>query len=226
MSRLRRFLLRCYNLLRPTRAERELAREVDAHLTLLEQRFRERGLSPAEARAAARRAFGGVEQAKELQRDTRSFAWLEDGRRDVGYALRTLRRAPGFTVVAVLTLALGIGAVTVIYSVVRNVVLDPFPYPHSDRMVDVFVRDASGGLYRGALPAPEFLDYQEQSGVFEDVVGAAGLGMHLTTDAGAERVRVVSITLNTFTFLGVAPLRDGHFGPADISCGTCRRTIR
>jgi hypothetical protein len=70
----------------------------------------------------------------------------------VGYALRTLRKTPGFTAIAVLTLALGVGAVTVIYSLVRNVLLDPFPYPGAGRMVNVFVRDASGGLLRHGLP--------------------------------------------------------------------------
>ena len=104
---------------------------------------------------------------------------------------------------AVITLGLGIGATTVIYSVVRNVVLDPFPYAHSDRLVDVIIRDASNACPRGALPPGEFLDYVEQSDVFEDVAGANGQSMHLVSEAGAERVSVVLVTPNTFTFLGV-----------------------
>ncbi len=96
---------------------------------------------------------------------------LEDLRRDLLYGARTLGRTPGFTCVAILTLALGIGAVTVIYSVVRNVVLDPFPYSHSDRLVNVLVRDASGRTVGSLFPAEEFLDYEEQTTVFEDVVG-------------------------------------------------------
>ena len=89
---------------------------------------------------------------------------LEDLRRDIGYGMRTLARTPGFTAVAIITLALGIGAVTVIYSVLRNVVLDPFPYTRSDRLVNVVLKDASDRIIRGPyFPASEFLDYQEQT---------------------------------------------------------------
>jgi putative ABC transport system permease protein len=143
------------------------------------------------------------------------FTWLADARRDVGYAARTLWRTPGFTAVAVVTLALGIGAATIIYSVVRNVLLDPFPYVHSQRMVDVIVRDAAGRILRGPLPAAEFLDYQEQNQVFEDVAGAIGESMHWVSDAGAERLSVVWITPNTFRFLGVSPLMGRVFGSTD-----------
>jgi putative ABC transport system permease protein len=146
--------------------------------------------------------------------------WLQDGWRDAQYALRTLRRAPGFATVAVITLGLGIGAATIIYSVVRNVVLDPFPYSHSSRLVDVVIRDASNRVFRGPLPPAEFLDYVEQSDVFEDVAGATGMGMYLTSDAGAERVSVVLITPNSFTFLGVPALFGRTFGPADAAPGS------
>jgi predicted permease len=219
VSALRRLVLRFYNVLRPGRAERQLAKEIDAHLAILEEDFRRRGLSPDDARAAARRAFGGVEQAKELQRDARSFIALEDLRRDVGYALRTLRRTPGFTAVAIVTLALGIGSVAVIYSVIHNVLLEPFPYTHSRRMVDVVVRDGSGNILRGALPVPEFLDYQEQSTAFEDVMGTLVEPMHFVTDAGAERLNVAWITPNGFSFLGVQPLIGRAFGQADATPG-------
>jgi putative ABC transport system permease protein len=150
------------------------------------------------------------------------FVWLDDVRRDVGYAVRTLRRAPAFTAIAVLTLALGIGAVTVIYSVVRNVLLDPFPYRDSDRMVDVVVRDGSGRIFRGALPAPEFLDYQEQSDVFEEVLGTQVESMHYVTDAGAERLAVGLVTPNMSSFLGVGALVGRVFGPADAAPGAPR----
>ncbi|MGH9371233.1 MAG: ABC transporter permease, partial [Vicinamibacterales bacterium] len=215
MFHLRRLVLRLVSLFRKEEAERRLAREVASHLSLLEEEYQRRGLTAEDARLAARRAFGGVEQTKEAQRDARSFTWIGDAWHDIGYGLRTLRRTPAFTAVAILTLALGVGAVTVIYSVVRNVLLDPFPYPHSDRMVDVFVRRGSGDMLRHSLPVPEFLDFQEQSQVFEDVVGVSSEGMHLTTDTGAESVRVVSITPNTFEFLGVAPLIGRCFGPSD-----------
>jgi predicted permease len=216
MTRLRRFCLRLFAFFRPGRAERQLGREIDAHLALLQQGFEDRGMSSDEARHAARRAFGGIEQAKELQRDERSFPWLEDLRRDLWYAARTLRRTPGFTAVAVITLALGIGAVTIIYSVLRYVILDPFPYSDSHRMVDVVLRDPSGRNIRGpAFPAAEFLDYQEHTPAFSDVVGTALEPMHWVSDSGAERLLIGWMTPNGFTFLGVGPLFGRVFGPGD-----------
>ena len=220
MSSARRFVLRLARFFRRERAEHELAREIDAHLTLLEQEYARRGLPPDEARRAARRAFGNVESTKDQQRDARSFAWLADLRRDVGYGARMLVKAPAFTAVAVTTLALGIGAVTVIYSVLRNVVLDPFPYSRSDRMVNVLLMDGSGRRHRGPyFPAAEFLDYQAQATAFEDVVGTSTEPVHWVSDAGPERLTIAWMTANGFDFLGVRPLLGRVFGEADVAPG-------
>ena len=216
MGNLRRTLLRLLTLFRHGRSERELGREVDAHLGELQREFERRGLSPDDARLAARRRFGGIEQTKELQRDARSFRWLEDLRRDVVYGVRTLSRTRGFTIAATLTLALGISAVTVIYSVVRNVVLDPFPYSRSDRLVNVLIRDSSDRQVRGPyFPAPEFLDYLEQATVFEDVVGTSRDSMLWQGENGAERFDVAWMTANGFDFLGVKPLLGRAFDASD-----------
>lgn len=146
--------------------------------------------------------------------------WLEDLRRDVGYGIRTLARTPGFTATAVMTLALGIGAVTVIYSVLRNVVLDPFPYSRSDRMVNVVLKDASDRIIRGPyFPAAEFLDYRDQATAFEDVVGTSRESVHWVSDAGAERLTIAWMTPNGFAFLGVQPLLGRVFGDADAAAG-------
>src|SRR5262249_8336144 len=112
MGRLRRFLLRLYNAFRPGRGEADLDREVRAHLGLLEDELVRRGRTRDEASRAARQALGGVDQAKELHRDARSFPSLDDARRNLAYALRTLRRSPGFVAAIVLILAVGIGANT------------------------------------------------------------------------------------------------------------------
>src|SRR5262245_23838492 len=95
---------------------------------------------------------------------------------DIRYAVRQLGGDRGFTTIAVLTLGLGIGSATVMYSVLHNVLLEPFPYAGSARLVDVVVRDAErpGDIFRGALPAAEFLDFQEGSDAFEDVIGTVG----------------------------------------------------
>ena len=111
------------------RRERELDDEVQAHLDLLASEHRQRGLSADDARRAARRDFGGMDQVKERVRDERGFMWLDALRRDVAYAVRTLLRTPAFTLAAVSTLALGIGATTAIFSVAHAALLRPLPYP-------------------------------------------------------------------------------------------------
>jgi putative ABC transport system permease protein len=133
MKLLRKF----FALFRKNKLDAEMAEEMRLHL---EQRTREnvaRGMSPEEARFAARRKFGGVEQAKEIARDGRGFVWLEQARQDLRYAARQLVRTPGFTAVVVLTLALGIGATTAIFSVVNTVILNPLPGSESDRLMQV-----------------------------------------------------------------------------------------
>src|SRR5260221_4045917 len=149
-----RFFRGLLNALRPGHAEDELACETGAHLALLEEDFRRRGFTPDQARVEARRAFGGVEQMKDRHRDARSFVWLDDARRDVQYAVRSLRRTPGFAAVAVLTLALGIGANVTIFTLLDAVVFKPLPVPAARELVAFYENgpegppDATGGSGR------------------------------------------------------------------------------
>jgi hypothetical protein len=136
MAGFRRFLLQLRNFLQPGRAEQELAREMASHLSILEDEFRQ-GMTGDEARAAARRAMGGVEQTKERHREVRSLPLLEDLRRDFGIAVRMLRKTPAFTAVVVLTLGAGIGADTAIFTVVNALLLRPLPYPQSEQLVRI-----------------------------------------------------------------------------------------
>jgi putative ABC transport system permease protein len=155
MATVRRFLFRLVHFFQPHRAESELERELAAHLGVLEDEYKRRGLTDAEARLAARRAFGGVAQAKELHRDARSFRWLNDLRQDTRFAARALLRAPAFTAVVVGTLALGIGANTAIFSVVHAVLLRSLPYPGADRFVRIdaqFDPDDGSGIKTSAAP--------------------------------------------------------------------------
>src|SRR6476620_1181159 len=122
---MRRFLERLLNLLRVRRPDSDLAREIAAHLALLQDTYEARGLSPDAARRAARVALGNVEHVKEEHRDARSFRWIEDVCQDAAHGLRLLRRSPVFTATAALSLAIGIGANTAIFTVANSLLFRP-----------------------------------------------------------------------------------------------------
>src|SRR5690349_19131790 len=106
---MRKVFARFSNLAVRSRAEREMNREIESHLALLQEEFENRGMTPQEAYRAARRAYGGVEQSKELHREARSFMWIEQFAKDIRFSIRQLRRGPGFTLKAIGALAIGIG---------------------------------------------------------------------------------------------------------------------
>src|SRR5271169_4663340 len=163
---MRRFFARLANLFRGRKAEYELAREIESHLALLQEEFEAGGLSPEEAMLAARRAYGGVEHAKELHREARSFQWVEHLIKDLRYGARSLLCTPGFTFVAVIALALGIGANTAIFGVVNAVLLRPLAYKDADRLVTVL------NYGTGPVATANYLDWRDQSRSFE-AMGAA-----------------------------------------------------
>ena len=134
---MRRLLARVMALFGANRLERDLDDEVRAHLELAEHDARLRGLDPAEARSEALRRFGGIDQMKEVHRDDRSVRWLENFVKDVRYGLAGLRREPGFALVAVSVLALGIGANTAMFSIVDGTLLKPLPFPDPERIVRI-----------------------------------------------------------------------------------------
>ena len=146
---------------------------------------------------------------------------LQNVWRDVRYGFRGLVRRPGFTLIAMLTLALGIGSAAAIFSVIQNVLLDPAPYTDVDRIAYVQIRDASrsepGG--RTAFQTAEFLDYVEQSQVFEDVIGGSFEDALLTTTDGTLRFSAGLVTPNTFRFLGVPPQLGRGIVDSDIQSG-------
>jgi putative ABC transport system permease protein len=209
---MRRFFHRLLNLFGGDRPDAEAAREIAAHLALLEDEHRRRGLTPDEARLAARRALGSVAHAQDLHRDARAFVWIDDLRRDFSHGVRSLRRAPGFAVVAILTLALGIGANTAIFSVVSGVLLRPLPYPNADRLVQLFAPppNTPGGASipraaRALLPS-HFDTLRHNSRTLEYVAGHVQTSATLTGHGDAVRLTGVQMTAAAFPLLGVPPL--------------------
>jgi putative ABC transport system permease protein len=208
----RRLIRRLLTAFRDERSDAELAREMAAHLALLEDEYRRRGMNDEEARLAARRALGSVAHAKDLHRDARAFAWIDDARRDVAHGLRALRRTPGFTAVAVIALALGIGANTAIFSVISAVLLRPLPYRDADRLVQVFAPPPNipGGASipraaRSILPT-HFDALRTGTRSFSHVAGHVLTSATLTGQGDAVRLAGVQMTASAFPLLGVAPM--------------------
>ena len=216
---MRRFVLRLANVFRNSSSEHELDREIASHLALLQEDFEKRGFSPEEARYAAVRSYGGVEKAKELHRDERSFVWVEQRWRDLRYGFRNLFRTPGFTAIAILTLALGIGANTAIFSVINAVLLRPLAYKDSDRLVTL--------LHDGTNPVAggNFHDWREQSHSFEAMGAAEVWGPNLTGEPPAERIRGLKITQSILPMLGVDPLLGRAFLPGEDRVGNERKVM-
>jgi len=219
---MRHALQRLFATLRHRRAEEDLAREVAGHLALVEDEYRRRGMPPEDAQHAARRAMGGVEQAKERHRDARAFRWLEDLRQDVRYALRGLGRSPGFTTVVVLTLALGIGANTAIFSAIDALLLRSAPIRDPDRVVSVYLGTAERAF--GTVSYPNFVDLRE-SGVFEDLVAFSGIRVAFDDGERTERIEGQIVTGDYFDTLGVRPMLGRSFAPDEDRRGNPVRVV-
>jgi len=200
----RRLAQRWLALVRHNRMERELDDEVLAHLELAERDAVARGLTPAEARDEARRAFGGIQQMKELHRDDRSARAVDNLVRDVRYGLAALRRDPGFTFVAVSVLALGIGANTAMFSLVDGILFQPLPFPEPDRMVRLW--EAPTPVTSNSTTTRNFTEFKQQSRVFE-ALSAESLST-ATVPINGEPVRLNGrfVSADHFAVFGVQPL--------------------
>jgi putative ABC transport system permease protein len=192
--------------------------EIEAHLRLEVERLREQGLSEEEARATARRSFGNVLQAEE--RFYESSCWLawDHFWSDVLYGARMLRKSPGFTAVVVLTIALGIGATTAIFSVVEATLLHPLPYAEPEQLVSVEDDLPGAGARDVGLSEPEWQDLQ-RSGIFEYVSPTWFDENNLTGSSQPARVRLLIVAPNYFALLGVKPELGRIFNPEDHSPG-------
>lgn len=190
------------------RSERE--HDLDAELrSYVEARAAEKiadGTVAGQARRDVLMEMGGMEQLKEDVRDVRSGAWLEQLAQDLRFAFRMLRKAPGFTAVALLTLALGIGANTAIFSVIYGVLLQPLPYPEADRIANVWVYFSPQNNPRGHLCVADFLDWRAQNHAFEDPSANQNNLYDITGIGTPEQVFGVSVTSGFFPTMRVPPL--------------------
>ena len=190
--------------------ERELAFHIEEHANALVAQ----GYDSDEARRRARLELGGPEQVKERCRDARGTRWLEDLLQDFRYALRTLRKNPGFATVALLTLALGTGATTVMFTVVNGVLLKPLSYPEPERLVALHGKVQQFGEPWG-FSYPDFLDYQSQGQSVGPMAAWTYGGGTISEASGAEYVQGREISSALFSVLGVPLVRGRAFSPEE-----------
>ena len=216
MRHLRIFLFRLRALVRSRQMDRDIDEEIGSHLAEAADEYVRQGLSPEDAHRAARRRFGGVTQTKEVYRQVRSFAWLEEVPRDVRYALRVLRRNPAFTTTAAATLALAIGANTAIFSVLNAVLLRPLPYRSPEQLALVWTEDPRANLREGRSALWDVDQWRGQSQTFADMATFDTVSTLLTGAEGVEQIGGVSISPNLLPLLGVRPVLGRNFTAEDV----------
>ena len=184
---------------------REIDEELRFHLDMKTEENIRKGMSPHEARVLAEQRFGRVTRIKELGYSVRGGGLIETLWQDLRYAIRMLRHDAAFTFVAVLTLALGIGMNTAIFSIVNAVLLQPLPFANADELVTFY--NTSGGESKFPLSPIAFLNLKRNNSVFTDVAALSNKGWaaNLTGSGEAERLQGFQVSANLFSLLGVAP---------------------
>ena len=205
---------RLRSLFRSGRADDDLDRELELHFELLVREQMAGGLGEPEERRAARRAFGSPHAARDRCRDTRRVALIEDLVKDVRYALRTLRRSPGFALTAIVSLALGIGANIAVFSLVDTVLLRPLPVERSHELAFLKITDRDALDY-GAPPYPCFRRMRDQVPAFSGLAAFASDEMRVEVDGALEQVFGQAASGNYFELLGVRPVAGRLFTPDD-----------
>lgn len=219
--------IRLRSLFRRAKVEAELDDELRFHLDRQTQKFTRAGMTPEEARRRAQIELGGTEQAKEVCRDARGVSALEGLTQDVRYAARMLRKSPGFTAIAIFTLALGLAANTAIFSAIDGVLLKPLEYPHPGQLVAVQILIPEVARKYPMIPVDAFT-YTNWSGHAKLLAGIALAEDHVLNLTGAgepERISAARITPNMFTVLGVEPTLGHGFSPVDAQPGRAHDAI-
>jgi predicted permease len=219
MRFLRRFFIRLSNFTTGRRADQRLRDEIAEHVALQTEENLRAGMSPVEARRQAALKLGAVQAVSENYHAEVGLPLMENLLQDARYALRMLVKSPGFAAIAILTMALGVGANTAIFSIVDAVLLRSLPYPDPDRLVRVFFNEPGVGLRDVRFSKPELDDLQTRAGVFEDVTPIFEGSENLTGVKQPERVEAVNGSFSYFSMLGVTPQIGRLFGPQDFAPG-------
>jgi putative ABC transport system permease protein len=196
----------------------DLDQDIRNHIEIETRDNVARGVSPDEARRAAMLKFGNVTRVKEDTREVWSFVWLEQLLQDIRYGLRMLRKNPGFTAVVVMTLALGIGANTAIFSVVYAVLLRPLPYQDASRLV--LLNETTPNVGTVSVSYPNFIDWRKQSQTFSQMAAVREVGFNLTGVVRPENLRSLAVSPTFLAILGVKPLLGRDFSAQEENAGT------
>ena len=204
--------LRLRSLFRRETVDQELDEELRNHVERETEDNVARGMSPSEARRAALIALGGLEQRKQQCRETRGVHWIHDLGQDLLYGLRKMRRDPGFTIAALLIVALGIGANTAVFSADHALLFRTLPYKDAGRLVELFQRSLTDAPVDTEPVAPgNYFDLQANGGPFEAMAAWRETSLNLSGGENAERVRAASISTNLFSVLGIEPMMGRDF---------------
>ena len=210
-----------------TRSDDDFAEEIRASLALETERLVAEGMDPEAARIAALRAFGSVTRTRERFYDSRRALWVDDLVRDVRFAWRTLLRAPAFSLVSVLTLAVGIGAGTLVYTFARAVLLRPLPYSRPDQLVRIFETNPLKGWTRNIASPANYADWKARNSVFTDIAAYIEplRDTFLTGEGDAQPLKSMYVSGNLFHVLGVAPLMGRVFEESETYAGADAVTV-
>jgi len=203
-------------LFRKEQLDHEMDEEMRFHLEMRTRQNLEAGMEPEEARYAALRSFGGMEQVKEVCRDLRGVAWIETFWQDARFGMRLLKRNAGFTVVAVLILAIGIAASTTLFSVVRAIFMGRCPYGDPQSLVQIYETNPVKNESRLDAPGPSFRTWRDQNHVFEQVAANDGrIDFRVKTAGEMEKGGALMVSSGFFSMLGVKPMLGRDFLPEE-----------
>jgi predicted permease len=197
--------------------QQEIEKEIGSHLEMARRDRLERGESAQQADAATRREFGNVALVQQVTREQWGWLWLEELLQDIRFGARTLRKNPGFTAIAILTLALGIGANTSLFSVVNAVLLHPLPYPQPEQLVTL--HESKPNFRAGSISYPNFRDWQKNNHSFSAVAIARGTSFTLTGLGEAEQINARFVSSDYFPMLGLKPVLGRFFAPGEDEIG-------